>query len=467
MDHDARGTKRRFRRGRWRKWGVARGVETIGARKIDRRRSTGSHRLVVVGGGVAGLDIASHLAGKVAGNRRIAVTLIDRESAYVWKPMLHTVAAGTSDAGAQETVYAAQARSRGFHYELGEAVGVDRKARLVTLAPLLVAGEQIVGERTIPYDTLVLAVGSQANDFGTVGVAHHCARIDSRSDAIAFNDRLRVELVRSVANDKALTVAIVGGGATGVELAAELVQVADIMEQHGVSGASGQLKVVLIESEPRLLGPFPETVAEAVQTRLEQLGVAVHTGVRVTAVDANGFRLQGGEPIPAVLKVWAAGVKAPPLMDVFEDLERSRSGQLVVGPTLAVPADPHVFALGDCASPRLAGREASVPTTAQAANQHARYLCRHLPAIIAGRSVPPAGYRDFGSLVSLGGYDAYGTLGRFGFFDGGFVRGRIAQLGHAMLYRSYQTRLHGLSKGSLLWLIDILGRRVRPAARLS
>lgn len=111
MDHDARGTKRRFRRGRWRKWGVARGVETIGARMIDRRRSTGSHRLVVVGGGVAGLDIASHLAGKVAGNRRIAVTLIDRESAYVWKPMLHTVAAGTSDAGAQETVYAAQARS--------------------------------------------------------------------------------------------------------------------------------------------------------------------------------------------------------------------------------------------------------------------------------------------------------------------------------------------------------------------
>lgn len=425
------------------------------------------HRLVVIGGGVAGLDIATHLARKRTGGRQLAVTLVDREPAYVWKPMLHTIAAGTSDAGAQETVYAAQARGHGFRYEYGEAIGVDRYAREVKLAPLVIDGEEIVPTRTLSYDTLVLAVGSRANDFGTPGVAEHCASIDSRSDAIAFNDRLRVELVKSVGADQPLTVGIVGGGATGVELAAELIDVAAVAEQYGIVGASGHLRVVLIESGPRLLAPFPEKVAAAAQTKLEQLGVIVRTGTRVIAVDATGFRLNGGELVSAGLKVWAAGIKAPPLLDSLSDLERTRSGQLVVGPTLAVPGDPHIYALGDCASPQLPGRDTPVPATAQAANQHARYLCRYLPALIAGKQVPPASYQDFGSLVSLGGFDAYGTLGRFGFFEGGFIRGRVAQLGHAMLYRSYQARLHGLWKGTLLWLIDTLGRRVRPKARLS
>lgn len=430
-------------------------------------QSVEPHRLLVVGGGVAGLDIATHLARKRTGNQHLAVTLVDRETAYVWKPMLHTIAAGTSDAGAQETVYAAQARSHGFRYEFGEAVAIDRQRKEVVLAPLIVEGEDIIPRRTIVYDTLVLAVGSRANDFGTPGVAEHCESIDCRSDAIAFNDRLRVTLMKNLGAGKPLTVGIVGGGATGVELAAELIEVATVAEDYGVTGAANHLRVVLIESGSRLLAPFPERVAAAAQAKLKQLGVVVHTETRVTSVDAAGFYRENSEMIPAGLKVWAAGVKAPPLLDTLEDLERTRSGQLVVGPTLSAPGDPSIYALGDCASPRLPGSSAPVPTTAQAANQHARYLCRHLPDLIAGKQAPNATYHDFGGLVSLGGFDAYGTLGRFGFFDGGFIRGRVAQFGHAMLYRSYQSRLHGLCKGSLLWMIDTIGRRVKPKARLS
>jgi NADH dehydrogenase len=427
----------------------------------------GEHRLVIIGGGVAGLDVATHVAGKRAGNQRLAVTLVDRETAYVWKPMLHTIAAGTSDAGAQQTVYAAQALSHGFEYQLGETIGIDRHRREIRLRALEIGGEVIVPERSIAYDTLVLAVGSRANDFGTPGVAEHCARIDTRSEAIGFNDRLRIRLVQRAAAGQALTVGIVGGGATGVELAAELVRIAAIAEHYGVTEASSRMKVILIESGPRLLGPFPEKVAQAAQRKLQQLGVTVQVGAHVTAADADGFRLANGEVIAAELKVWAAGVKAPPLLETLADLERTRSGQLVVGDRLHVPDDPRIFALGDCASPRLPDRKAPVPTTAQAAHQHARYLCRYLPRLIAGETVPAAGYHDFGSLVSLGGYDAYGSLGRFGFFDGGFIRGRIAQLGHALLYRSYQVRLHGLWKGSLLWLADMIARQVKPAARLS
>jgi len=426
-----------------------------------------THKLVVVGGGVAGLDLATHLVGRQAGTQRLAVTLIDREPAYVWKPMLHTIAAGTSAAGMQETVYAAQAARRGFRYEFGEATAIDRDRREVRLAALRSNGTVIVPERVVAYDTLVLAVGSQANDFGTPGVEEHCARIDSRSDAIAFNDALRLHLLQCVAMNKPLSIGIVGGGATGVELAAELIEVASVAEQYGLAGASDHLRVMLIEAGPRLLGPFPEKVADAARAKLEQLGVEVRVGVRVTSVDAAGFALDGAAPVPADLRVWAAGIKAPALMETLSGLERTKSGQLVVGPNLATTADRRIYALGDCASPRLPGRDAPIPATAQAASQHARYLCQHLPALIAGQTVSAAGYHDFGSLVSLGGFDAYGTLGRFGFFKGGFIRGRVAQLGHALLYRSYQTRLHGIWRGSLLWLLDVLARKVKPAARLT
>ncbi len=425
------------------------------------------HRLVIIGGGVAGLDIATRLAGRRSGGRRLNVTLIDRETAYVWKPMLHTIAAGTSEAGMQQTVFAAQALTHGFRYEFGEAVGINRQQREVRLAKLVVEGEEVVPERTVGYDTLVLAVGSKANDFGTPGVSEHCESIDSRSDAIAFNDRLRIELLKAVVAGSPLTVAIVGGGATGVELAAELVQVAGVAERYGVAGASSHLKVVLIESGPRLLGPFPERVATAAQHKLEQIGVEVRTATRVTGADGDGFTLGDGQVVRAGLRVWAAGVKAPPLLAELADMEQTRSGQLVVGPTLVAPGDPNIYALGDCAAPRIPGRDGPVPTTAQAASQHAGYLSRHLPALIAGRKAPPASYHDFGGLVSLGGFDAYGTLGRFGFFDGGFLRGRIAQLGHAMLYRRYQARLHGLWRGTLLWLVDTIGRRFRAGARLT
>jgi NADH dehydrogenase len=200
----------------------------------------------VVGGGVAGLDMATHLAGRKAGDRLLQVTLIDRDTASVWKPMLHMIAAGTSQAGAQQTVYAPQARACGFRFQPGEAIGIDREKCTVSLGPLRMGNEDVVPARAIAYDTLVLAVGSQADDFGTPGVAEYCAKIDSRTEAIRFNDQLRVHLMKAVVSGNTLTVAIVGGGATGVELAAELIQVAAIIETRGVANASNRVKVVLI-----------------------------------------------------------------------------------------------------------------------------------------------------------------------------------------------------------------------------
>ncbi|MDF0546085.1 FAD-dependent oxidoreductase [Sphingobium sp. H39-3-25] len=428
---------------------------------------TEKHKIVVVGGGVAGLDLASHVSGKPARKLGWDVRLVDRELAHVWKPMLHTIAAGTADTGAHQTAYLSQARRRGFSFELGEVVAVDRERSLIRIGPVMATGEEVLPARSLQYDTLVLAAGSRANDFGTPGVAEHCMTIDSRREALAFNDRLRIALIRSVASQRPLSVAVVGAGATGVELVAELIRLADVLELHGALGLRGNLSITLIESQDRILGPFPPKVAQAALEVLERLGITVLMSARVQSADDTGFALADGRRVDADLKLWAAGVRAPAFIADIEGLQHSRLGQVIVDRTLMAVGDPKILALGDCASVQTSEGEAPLPTTAQAAYQQCMYLCRHLPAIVQGLRVPDFRYHDFGSLVSLGGYDAYGTLARFGLFEGGFLRGRVAQLGHSLLYRRHQTRLYGPLRGSLLWLVDILDSHVRSPGRFS
>ena len=423
-------------------------------------------RIVVVGGGVAGLEVATAL-GKLGSNCIESVTLVDSDSAHVWKPMLHTIAAGTRDLAQQQTTYLAQATDAHFAYQPGEMCGLDREAHELLLAPIHAPdGRELVPGRRLPYDKLVIAVGSGANDFGTPGVHEHCFMIDSRRKADAFNQEIRLRMVSCMASGEQLQVAIVGGGATGVELAAELVQLAESATAYGALGEAAKFRIVLIEAGPRLLPSFPEEISEATRLRLQALGVSVVVGGRVKSATKDGFELANGEQIPASLRVWAAGVKAPEFLTRL-DLQTTRSNQLVVNDEMQT-SDPDIYALGDCASYSLPGKLEPLPPTAQVAHQQARYLIETLPHVLERPGAKPVGfaYRDFGALVSLAQYDAYGSLGKFGVFNGGVIRGRLAMLSHIMLYRSHQARLYGFWRGGLLWLIDLMNSRLRPSIRL-
>jgi NADH:quinone reductase (non-electrogenic) len=423
--------------------------------------------IVVVGGGVAGIILATRL-GRLLGCRGQArVSLIDRSWIHVWKPMLHTFAAGTWNIYQQQVQFVAHARMHHFEYIPGQLDAIDRPARRIRLAPLKADGVVVAGIRELVYDVLVLAFGSRANDFGTPGVVEHCHFIDSQDQADAFNARLRAHVVRSFAQGGDIDIAIVGGGATGVELAAELSRMVELAAGYGEAEIRRRLRLTLLESAPRILSAFPEAVSDLAASQLHLLGVDVRTGVRVVAADADGFQLEGGERVPAALKVWAAGIRAS---GSFEDsgLELNRAGQVVVGPNLLAKGEQHIFALGDCASlvPEGAGRP--LPSTAQVANQQAVHLIRHLPNWLRrGKPVPPFSFRDFGALVALSGYNAFGTLGRFGFFKGGFIKGRFAQLSHAVLYRRHQLSLHGPSRAALLWLAERINALVQPTIRIS
>ncbi len=425
--------------------------------------------IVIIGGGVAGLEAATVIARRTGrGKKHIAVTLVDRDPSHIWKPMLHKIAAGTANTSQQQIAFLAQARAAGFTFQPGELRGLNRGTKTITLAPVLALdGRQLVPERQLNYDVLIIAIGSQANDFGTPGVIENCFMIDSRRQADAFNNELRIRLMQAMTQNTLLPIAIVGGGATGVELAAELILFAETAVAYGARDLPSRISVTLIESGPRLLAAFPENISLSTQHKLQTLGIKVMTDARVSAADDTGFKLQDKSRVSATLKVWAAGVKAPEVLQTLDGLEVTQSGQLVVKPSLQTTVDSNIYVIGDCSSLTTSGESRPLPPTAQVAHQQAQHLIRHLiTAIEKNAAVPDFQYQNLGSMVSLGDYDAFASLGQFGLFRGLSLRGRLAQLSHVMLYRSHQARLYGYWRGSLIWLMDSLDGALRSSIRL-
>jgi NADH:ubiquinone reductase (H+-translocating) len=426
-------------------------------------------RIVIVGGGIAGILLATRLGDRLGQSGEATVTLIDRSPTHIWKPMLHTIAAGTRDVNQQRVFFLSHARQHGFTYQPGEMCGLDRQLREVQLAAIGThEGSLVLEPRTVPYDALLLSIGSRANDFGVPGVMEHCHLIDSQQQAETFNVALRERALRSVVKDEELRVAIVGAGATGVELSAELSHLFELAASYGDPKIRERLNLTLLEAGPRVLPAFPPEISSASQQRLEKIGFRVATSTAVSSVEPGGFRYGDGKLVEADLMVWAAGVKAPDFMNRLAGLQTNRANQIVVSGTLQALDDENIFALGDCASLTPEGAQRALPPTAQVATQQAEYLARHLPEWVRhDKPLPRFEFRDFGSLVSLSDYDAFGTLGRFGFFPGGLIRGRLAQLSHALLYRRHQQALHGFRRATLLWTAEQINGLAQPDIRLA
>jgi NADH:ubiquinone reductase (H+-translocating) len=421
------------------------------------------HQVVIVGGGIGGIVTATHLAQRLRGTGRAEVILIDHNFAHAWKPMLHTFAAGTANYTVQSISFAPHAKRNGFIYLPGDLCGVDRARKTVELAPVtLPDGHSKFPGRSISYDMLVLAIGSHANDFHTPGVGEHCHFIDDVGQALDFNRNLRSQIIQKFEKNTGPRVVIVGGGATGVELAAELTRGVQIFATYIPGKVSPRLHITLIETAPRLLAGFSERISEAVENTLKQLGVEVRTGTKVVGADERGVSLEGGERIDAALRVWAAGVKAPPVAAKLDGLEVNRTGQISVRPTLQTARDVSIFALGDCAScPGADGKP--LPATAQVARQQAIFLARSLAGqLTQDKPLREFSFRDMGSLIALGDYAAYGSLGHHGFLRGAFIRGWMAKLAHTSLYRMHQFDMNGFLKGGAGWLADDLRRVSQP-----
>lgn len=435
--------------------------------------------IIIVGGGAGGLELATALGKKLGRDgwfhkRSAAITLVDRSRTHIWKPLLHEIAAGSMDVDRHEVEYMAQGHWHGFKYRYGEMIGLDRAKKLVHLARTVDEdGREVTPDRWLPYDTLVIAVGSVSNDFGVPGAKEHALMLDTPEEAERFNRRLINACVRANTQSgpirpEQLHVSIIGAGATGTELSAELHGTARGVVAFGLDKIDPEkdIKITLIEAADRVVPALPPRVSAATSDILKKLNVDIRTSARVTEVTSTGVKLANGDFVPSELVVWAAGVKGPDVLAKLDGLEVSRSNQLVVKETLETTIDPNIFAFGDCAYPVPPGETHAIPPRAQAAHQEASHLVKQIKARLAGQPLKPFKYRDFGSLVSLGHYSTVGSL--MGFVTGRkmLIEGFVAKLMYRSLYKMHETALHGYWKVTLDTLSRLLTRRTEPHVKL-
>jgi NADH dehydrogenase len=423
-------------------------------------------KIIVVGGGAGGLELVT----KLSKNKLVDVILVDRSQTHVWKPLLHEVAAGVIDKNSDGIDYRMHAMRHKYRFVLGNMSAIDNQKHCIHLDPLMdEQGDELLPIRTLQYDSLVLAIGSVSNDFGTQGVAEHCFLLDSLKQAERFHKALLNQLLKinQQKNESAcLKVAIVGGGATGTELAAELHHVANLAKHYGMPEVtSDRLKVSIIEAGERILPALPERIANSARNALAQLGIDVLENTRVSSAQKDGFVTSDDKLIEADLMVWAAGVKAPDFIQAMGIFETNRMQQILVNEHLQSTTNSKIYALGDCCG-FLQPDGSWVPPRAQSAHQMASLVAANV--INDSKGLPLKSYRyiDYGSLVHLSKYSTVGSLMGSLTNSSMFIEGKLARLVYVSLYNMHQFAVHGWIKGFFVLLSRKLSNIIGPKLKL-
>lgn len=430
------------------------------------------HRIIIVGGGAGGLELATKLGKSLGKKKKAHVTLLDFNRTHIWKPLLHEVAAGTFDAYENQIEYMAQAKKNYFSFKLGKMESLDRASKTVFVAPTLNdSGEEIIPQRQFNYDTLIMAVGSVSNDFGIEGVKEHCMFLDTKREAQEFQNKLLEAYIKANTQDSPLNtgqldVVIAGGGATGIELSAQLHKVSRLFKVYGLDQINpGDIKINIIEAADRILPGLPPNLSQATEDELTKLNINVIKNERVVKVTKTELHTDTGRVIPACIKVWAAGIKAPDFLKNLDGLETNHINQLVVKQDLQTTIDDNIFALGDCAACPWPGLNTNVPPRAQTAHQQSSLLAKSMKKRLAGKPLPVFKYYDYGSLVSLGKYSTVGNL--MGNLTGSvMVEGFMARMVYLSLYKLHQFALFGFYRTMFLSIAHLFRASVHPEIKL-
>jgi len=389
------------------------------------------HKIVIVGGGAGGLELATRLGDTLGKKKKAEITLIDCTKTHVWKPLLHEIAAGSMNPDKHELEYMAQAHWHHFRFRLGRMDRLNRRKKEVSIAPYEdVDGKEIIPRRSFQYDTLIISVGSTTNDFGIKGAAKYSIALDTQEQAEVFHQKLHHAILKAQTQKKPiqpgqLEVVIVGAGATGVELAAELHKATREMTAYGIDRVNPDrdIKISIIEASPRLLPALPQKLSHSVELELRKLRVHLYMGERVTEVSAKGVKTHSKRFIPSALVV--------------------------------------------CAACPIEGTKQFVPPRAQAAHQQASLLFKSMKLRVKGKTnLPQYIYKDYGSLVNMGEYSTVGNL--MGSLMGGsmFIEGFIARLMYQSLYKMHLMALHGFMSTALQTIARMITRRTEAQVKL-
>ncbi len=422
--------------------------------------------IIVVGGGAGGLELVVSLGRAYRNHNKIKITLVDQSLTHVWKPLFHEVASGSLNNVYDKMGYLAIAKKNQFHFELGQLQQIDRKNKTILIHNPNEKDHS--SQLTLSYDILVLAIGSVTNNFNTPGSDQFCYYLDVEAQAKKIHNVLFEKLINKHYEHYAepIKIAIVGGGATGVELAASLrtslSQLSALISQKYVPKEIATITV--IEAASRILSPLPENISLVTKKQLNHMDIDVLADTRVIAVKDNGLLTHDNQFIPADMVIWAAGVKGQECVQSLTDFELNNSGQIKVKPTLQTTIDESIFAFGDCACCMMSNGK-PVPARAQAAHQQASLLVKSIKHLLKKKPLPEYHYVDYGSLVSLSHNRTTGAL-----FVGNeksvFITGYLARMVYLSLYKSHQIKIIGYWKVGVMTVANFLMRRVRSALKL-
>jgi NADH dehydrogenase len=389
---------------------------------------TDGARVIIVGAGFAGLAAVERLARAGA-----QVLLIDRNVYSTFQPLLYQVATGGLNPG--DVAYPARAvtRAHGARFRLGELTGIDAAAQRITLAD----------GTSFEYDYLILATGVSAAYFGVTGAAEHSLGLYTRRDAVSLRDHImaRLERLDVAGAGKAVNFTVVGGGATGVELAGALAELRSTALDAAFPEVDlASVHIRLVEQAPALLAPFQPALRDYARDQLLARGVEVRLDTAIREVTNDRVLLANGEDLPSDVTVWAAGVSAPAGTAEW-GLPQGRGGRILVGPDLRVRGQDRIFALGDISL--VTGQP--LPQLAQPALQMGRHAAAQIGLLTAGRATVPFSYHDKGIMA---------TIGR---------RSAVVELPHRLRIRGTLAWLAWLA----LHLITLLGNRNRISALLN
>jgi len=425
--------------------------------------------IVIIGGGAGGLELATQLGHKLGKKNRANILLIDKNRSHIWKPLLHEVATGSLDSDLDGVVYSAHAAKHGYRFQLGKFSDLNNQTKTIILAPQFnQQHQQIIPSREVSYDHLVIAIGSVSNDFNTPGVKEHCYFLDSHTQADRFHDALLNSFTQVHQNTQGaqLDIAIVGAGATGVELSAELYHVTELLKIYGLSNMTpAKLHIHLIEAGPTILPALPPRISLNAKQELLNLGVNVHENTRIAKASEQGFITSDDTLIKADLMLWAAGVKAPDFIRDIGCFELNNANQILVKANLLSQTHDDIFVIGDCCACLLPNGK-FVPPRAQSAHQMATCVERNLIKKLEGKPLEDYQYVDYGSLVNLSRYSTVGNLMGNLTKRTMFVEGKIARIMYISLYRMHQRAIHGTLKTIGLWFAEKIMRVVRPRMKL-
>ena len=429
---------------------------------------------VVVGGGAGGLELVSRLGRHFGREGHDKVLLIDKSSYHIWKPTLHEVAVGTLNPQQEGLSYSILARSNHFSFACGQLLDFDPENKSLTLEAVFDDENEaaIIPERNIRFGQCVLAIGSGSNFFNTPGAAEHAYVLEHSLDAVDFQQHLLNLFSKAAYGDnKNLDVVIVGAGATGVELAAEMLEAYhEILPIFG-SSQKFDIHISLIESAPRILAGLPERISVQAAQALRAKSVSIYESHRAVEVGTDFVVMADklrpdAEPqrIHADVVVWAAGIKAAE-SNADYGLPVNRLNQFEVDTHLQTPF-AGVYALGDCAACPWHD-DKILPARAQVAHQQASYLADKWWHEYKQRPFTQSFvYKDYGSLVSLGNNQGVGNL--MGSLSGGnfFIEGLIAKWMYMSLHLKHHAAILGYWKTGLLAIARLAQSRVSGRLKL-